>query len=568
RYTNAPFLIKPDGRPLVEADVVAGGRTGVYLVFDARTGRLEDHTRAADPHLTYTGRVTLADGREIEVTTAFNLLRERAAKYPPEEAEKITGAPATTIRRIAREFALYRGVADDTWWTVWNGLVDTYAVMAILILNMLVGSYERPGGLCFPLGRRMPAIGSVVTVGGKTYWRPVWADTIPEAHPGLPQELWGNATETRIDLRKYPATTMNFDVILDAIIKDDPYPVRALFTFATDPITRDMDTEKVKEALKKLELFVAFDVVITDSGMYADYILPDTIYMERDFVTSNKWSLHAAIQKQNKAVNPPPGCEARDMLWAFMEIIRRAWPEKARALGWKDEYRDYSRYESEFLPKMEEAILRRTAAAWAADLRVSADELYARMDKELKEKGYIVLARKTYSPAGLAARPTPSRKLEIYALRSFADGIDPLPDYIPPNYTPPRGGNEFYLISGKSPLVSVHGTLMNPMRWLLDRTVWMNPKDAERLGVKDGDEIELEGIDSGRKARVKVTVTDKVVEGTLFTYAQSHGRAIKPPKGMEWIREGLNPNTLIKAIVVGRVGVGATNCSVRVRKVS
>lgn len=568
RYTNAPFLIKPDRRPLVEADVVAGGSATRYLVFDARTGKLEDHTRATDPDLTYSGEVKLADGSTIRVTTAFNLLRERAAKYSPAEAEKITGVPAHTIRRIAREFATHRGVADDTWWTVWNGIVDTYAVMAVLILNMLVGSYERPGGLCFPVSRRYPAIGSTVSEGGTRYWRPIWATTIPEARPGLPEAMWGAAMETRIDLRKYPATVFNFHPVYDAILKDDPYPVRALFTFATDPMTRDMDVETVREALKKLELFVAFDVLMTDSAMYADYILPDTIYMERDLLVPGKWSLHAHLQKQNKAVDPPPGCEARDMLWAFMEIIRRAWPEKAKALGWKDEYSDYNKYLSEFLPKMEEAILRRVAAEWAADLKMTSDELYARMDKELKEKGYFMLMRKTYSQAGLANRPTPSRKLEIYAIRNLTDGLDPLPDYVPPAYTLPKGPDEFYFVTGKGPLVSVHATLMNPMKWLLDSAVWMNPKDAERLGIRDGDEIEIEAIDTGRKVRAKVKITDKVVEGALFTYAQSRGRRMVTPSGLEWTKEGFNPNSLIKITGFGRVGVGACNCSVRVKKVS
>ncbi|MEM4580730.1 MAG: molybdopterin dinucleotide binding domain-containing protein, partial [Acidilobaceae archaeon] len=527
-----------------------------------------DHTRAADPHLTYTGRVTLADGREIEVTTAFNLLRERAAKYPPEEAEKITGAPATTIRRIAREFALYRGVADDTWYVTWNGEPDFYAVMAILILNTIVGSLERPGGLGWMETRRFPAIGSVVTVGGKRYWRPVWAETIPEAHPGLPEELWGSAGETRIDVRKYRRTAATFDAILDAIIKDDPYPVRALIAIGSDPLMRDMDTEKVKEAYRKLELLVVVDVLLKDSGMYADYVLPDTTFLERDEIASNKWTLAPVVQKQTKAVDPPPGCEARDWIWAFMEIVRRAWPEKARALGWKEEYRDYETYKRDFDEKLKEAMVIALARSWAPVLRVPEAELRERIKRELDEKGYIVFQPKVYNPARLTALGTPSRKAEIYSLRNLADGLDPLPDLKPPAYTVPRGGDEFYLVNGKNALVSVHATLMLPMRWLHDPRVWMNPKDAKRLGIRDGDLIELEAIDTGRKARARVRVTDRVMPGVLFVFSQSFGRIIKHIEGYEHLAEGINPHTLIRAYAMPIVGGGATNCSVRVRKVS
>ena len=48
-------------------------------------------------------------------------MAERAAKYPPEEAEKITGVPAADIRRIAVEFATARGVAEDGWYAAKNG---------------------------------------------------------------------------------------------------------------------------------------------------------------------------------------------------------------------------------------------------------------------------------------------------------------------------------------------------------------------------------------------------------------------------------------------------------------
>ncbi|MFN4046560.1 MAG: molybdopterin-dependent oxidoreductase, partial [Acidilobaceae archaeon] len=53
KYSNAPFLIKPDGKPLTEADIVEGGDAKKYLVFDGKDKQVKDHRAAVDPDLWY-----------------------------------------------------------------------------------------------------------------------------------------------------------------------------------------------------------------------------------------------------------------------------------------------------------------------------------------------------------------------------------------------------------------------------------------------------------------------------------------------------------------------------------
>lgn len=551
-YTNAPFLIKPDGKPLTEADIVEGGDARKYLVYDDKTKKLEDHREAVDPNLWYVGEVTLKDGSKITVKTALVLLKERASKYKPEEAEKITGVPADTIRRIAREFALYKGVADDTWYISRNGN-DYDDVRALLILNALIGNIDKPGGLCFQESARFPSIITVKTVEGKRYAETVYGASMPE-------EMFGDVRVTRVDRAKYKLTTATFDAVLDAILTGEPYPIKALFIIGTSPIMRDMNTAKVIEAYKKLDLLVVIDILPTDDVDYADYVLPDTIFLEREELTATKWTLHAVVQRQSKVVDPPEGFDVRDALWIMFEIARRAFPERAKALGWDDRYADYHRYKEEFLHKLDEAILKRLADTW----KIDKDTLV----KELEEKGFYILKKKEYYVRPYrTALGTPSGKVEIYSLTALANGLDPLPDYRPPPaYTLPRAPDEFYLVNGKSPLTSVHASLMEPMKFIGDRSVWMNPRDAERLGIKDGDLVELEGIDTGVKVRARVKVTNRVREGVLFTYAQMWGRRSKLLPENHFAREGVNPNMLARGYVIPIVGGGASNCSVRVRK--
>ncbi|MDM7274538.1 MAG: molybdopterin dinucleotide binding domain-containing protein, partial [Thermoprotei archaeon] len=256
----------------------------------------------------------------------------------------------------------------------------------------------------------------------------------------------------------------------------------------------------------------------------------------------------------------PEGFDVRDALWAMFEIVRRAFPERAQAVGWSVRYADYKIYKEVFLHKIHESVTSKIAAEWGIDM----EELKRKLDEE----GYYVVKKKDYyvRPYKVAIG-TPSGKVEIYSLAALAADLDPLPDYVPPPaYTLPRSPDEFYLVNFKSPLTSVHASLMEPMKFVGDRTVWMNPRDAERLGIRDGDIVELEGIDTGQKARIKVKVTERIKEGVLFAYGNMWGRMSKLLPKDHFAREGINPNVLNRDYVIPKVGGGAINTSVRVRK--
>ncbi|MEM4026276.1 MAG: molybdopterin-dependent oxidoreductase [Sulfolobales archaeon] len=548
-YTNAPFLIKPDKKPLTEADLVEGGDSKKYMIYDKNSKSFKSYTeKGVDPDLEYSGEVTLKDGSRVFVKTAFILLRERASKYTPEEAEKITGVPADTIRRIAREFATARGVADDTWYMAKNGN-DMEVVAAILILNALVGNIDRRGGLCFAESAKLPDVcwvqeGYVFTTLGVKF----------ESEA---------LKEKRVDRVLYPETVSTFDAVLDAILTEKPYPIKALFVVGTTIFQRDVNLNKVMDALKKLELVVVIDFIAQDIMDWADYVLPSRMYLEKEEISVVKWTLDAAVQMSTGHVEPPKGVDARDELWILMEILRRIYPERAALIGYTEEYSDYSRF-SEFEEKMKDSLIKALAANW----NISPDDIR----RELESKGYMILKKKTYETRPYrTALATPSGRVEIYMLNALRYNLDPLPDYYPPPaYTLPKAPNEFYLVNGKGPLVSAQGALAYPMKYVGDRSVWMNPEDAKRLGIRDGDLIELEGLDNGYKIVARVKVTNKVRQGVLYTYSfmgQRTSSMIKAYDGKySFLREGVNPNWLAKGFIAPIIGSAATNSSVRVRK--
>lgn len=135
-------------------------------------------------------------------------------------------------------------------------------------------------------------------------------------------------------------------------------------------------------------------------------------------------------------------------------------------------------------------------------------------------------------------------------------------------YTKPKAPNECYLANGKDDMISVHFAFTPNAKYLADRAVWMNPKDAERLAIKDGDEIELEGIDDSFRARARVRVINRVKDGVLFTCAQIGGRKSSLiTDQFAFLRAGVNPEWLATGKIEPVVGSAPTDSTVRVRRV-
>ena len=536
RYTNAPMLIKPDGTPLGGKEA---GVEGDYVAWDAATGAPAPLDKAKDPALTLTDEVRERLGG---VKTAWELFVERVKRYPPEKAAEITGVPADTIARIAREFAVARGVIEDGWYTAKNGNdFDTYRL--VLILNALVGNIDKIGGLCFQESVGYP---NVCVVEGP--------DVVTIIGAKLPAPK-----AKRLDKILYPLNVSTFDAVYEAILTGQPYPVKALFVIGTSPLQRDARYHMAVEALKKLELVVAVDIFPHDHVDYAHFVLPDLMFLERDEVATVKWTLHAALQMSHKALDPPPGVDARHAPWVLMEIIRRAWPDRAKAVGYDERYADPRKFE-EWERQLVEEVLKRVANRF----KVSVDDIR----KALEEKGFVVLKKKSYGTRPYKTKlGTPTGKVEIYSITALQNKLDPLPDYREPLYTRPRAPDEFYLVNGKDNMVSSHFAFTPNAKYLGDRAVWMNPRDAERLGIKDGDMVELEGIDNGFKAKARVRVTNRVREGVLFTYAFLGGRkSLLITEQFSFLREGVNPQWFATGKIEPVVGSAPTNSTVRVRR--
>lgn len=567
RHTNAAYLIKADGTPLTQSDVKAGGSATLYGVHDIKTNSVAWQGPALDEkgvaqgfvespetkaNLTFEGEVTLADGKSVRVTTAYNLLAHEAQGFTPAAASRICGVPADTIVRIARDFANFKGVIDDGWYTSKNGNdVNNYRIFNIL--NAFVGNIDRKGGL--------------VVTAGAGFKRPGISDG-----KGPDGQKWAMAPEKRIDKIVTPETQGNFWVALEAALTGKPYPIRAVFCVGSTLFHRESDSQRLQKALESLDLFVVQDVLPHEVCDWADYVLPATYYPERRETAGVKWALDGSAHISEAAITPPEGCEARHDVWILLEILRRAYPDRAARAGYTKEYRTAEEFAAWW-----DALDERGIEAFIAANEKKKPGSGEKIRRDFKERGWTTVKKKVYDEYPYK-KPfaTPTGKVEIYGFKTFSKkGYDKVPALVgyhrPPAYSAPKAENEFVLVSGKN-CTSCSGLniFAAPTRFTGDRTLWMNPVDAGRLGIENRGRVTVEGVDRPYKAEVTVTVTEKVIAGSVFAFGFSGGvrtkTLVNDPR-FEFVKEGINSHWYATGYAEPLTGALANNACVRVTPV-
>lgn len=182
--------------------------------------------------------------------------------YDPLRVEQITGVPATTISRIAGEFAGNLpaiAILPGKGGLLNGSLNGVSTAMAINCLNALVGSVEAPGGI---LTQRYPSCPE---------WPPLPKDRVAEK---------GRATE-RFDGAgtEFPLGRHAYQVVADKLL--DGNPLDTLFLYDANPIYEVPGGARFIEAFKSIGLIVSFSTFMDETAEYSDLVLPEPTFLER-----------------------------------------------------------------------------------------------------------------------------------------------------------------------------------------------------------------------------------------------------------------------------------------------
>lgn len=195
-------------------------------------------------------------------TVGFKEFSEHVADKTPSWAEKITSVPQNTIERIAKEIATIKPACIDMWSGPGQHTNGVQGGRAIACLSALVGAYDRPGTLIIPNKKGNEHV---------------------HIHPGHESEA--TSKQPRIDdVKKFPwghksgVYGRGFEKILDGTA---PYQPKVGICVFQNLVMSGPGSKKVEEALKKLELFVVVDTMVSETALLADYLIPGTVYLER-----------------------------------------------------------------------------------------------------------------------------------------------------------------------------------------------------------------------------------------------------------------------------------------------
>ncbi len=211
-------------------------------------------------------------------------------RYDLKTVEKITGVPGQKIRQSAllfgkakRAIVLYgMGITQHT-----NG---TDNVKAIANLLMLTGNLGRRGTGFSPL-RGQNNVQGACDMGALPVFYPGYQRVDDQEIRERFQNAWGRTLSEKPGL----AMTEMFQAAHTGQLK-------ALYVMGENPMLSEPDINHAREALARMEFLVVQDIFLTETAQLADVVLPAASFAEKDGTFTNT---ERRVQRVHKAVTPP-----------------------------------------------------------------------------------------------------------------------------------------------------------------------------------------------------------------------------------------------------------------------
>ncbi|OPY49181.1 MAG: Formate dehydrogenase subunit alpha [Methanosaeta sp. PtaU1.Bin060] len=407
-------------------------------------------------------------------TEGFDALLESLKGFTLDEAAERTGISAGEIIRAARIYAKSPASALLYSMGITQHICGTDNVKSCATLSLLCGQIGRPGAGVWPMRGQNNVQGNCDM------------GSMPEFYPGYKRASDPATIEYFKDAWNVPelplgpgqtSTEMN-EAMLEGKMK-------ALYIIGEDPVVCDANVKRTKQALDNLDFLVVQEIFMTPTARMADVVLPAAAWAEKD---GSYTSMERRAQWIDKAV-PAPG-EAKEGMWIVCQIAKR--------LGLDFDYADASEVLREInglVPQYggmtKERISKIGGLRWPCP-----DESH--MGTE------ILHTQKFSTPDGRASMATVLNRPSAEALS---------PDY-PILLTTGRIVGQYN--GGSMTLRSPSLREQEPELY-----VEINPQDASRLGIADGEMVSVSTCRGEAEARARLT--EKVKSGIVFMPFHYHG---------------------------------------------
>ncbi|MET3769536.1 assimilatory nitrate reductase catalytic subunit [Marisediminicola sp. UYEF4] len=459
----------------------------------------------------------LVDAPYIESrTVGFDALRRSVSQWWPERVQSQTGVPAWHLRDIARRLARGRGTYILTGRGVEQHVDGTDTATAAINLALvlgLVGTADSGYGTLTGQGNgqggrehgqkcdQLPGYRRITDPAGRAHVASVWgvdADSIPG--PGLP------AVEMLAELGG---------------------SIRCLLVHGSNIVVSAPDAGRVRAGVEALDFLVVCDFFFSETAALADVVLPVTQWAEEEGTMT---SLEGRVIRRRRALDPPPG--VRGELWIMRELARR--------LGSTSSFSDDA--ETVF-----EELCRASAGGMAdySGIRWSA----------------LDAGEEAYWPYPAGSAGTPRLFLDRFA---HPDGLARLVAVRARSVIEPAQlDGTLTLITGRLLEHYQSGAQTRRVPELAaarpDARVQLHPATAARLGIGDGDEVDLSNLRGTVRCRAEVTTG--IRHDTVFLPFHFAGRqcanlltegATDPVSGMPEFKK-----TTVRLVAVGKESIRA-----------
>ncbi|MFD6057709.1 molybdopterin-dependent oxidoreductase [Rhodococcus wratislaviensis] len=430
-----------------------------------------------------------------EFTEGWEVMPEFLEEYTPEKVADITGIPESDFRQAAQ----WIGEAEN-WMSCWTmGLNQsthgTWNTNAICNLHLATGAICRPGSGPFSL------TGQPNAMGGRE---------MGYMGPGLPGQRSVLAADDRAfieDLWELPEGSIRTEVgtgtvdMFERMVAGD---IKACWIICTNPVATVANRRTVIEGLEAAELVITQDVFLdTETNGYADILLPGALWAESDSVMINSERNLTLLQQ---AVDPV-GQALPD--W---QIIARV----ACEMGYADAF-TYDSSEDVF-----EEIKRTWNPKTGYDLRgISYDRLretpvqWPSPPGNRTDRNPLRYLNDGVSQNLLSA-PDGSLPRLAFATASGKAAFFPRPHMLPAEM--PDDDYPFVLNTGRLQhqwhTMTKTGKVAKLNKLNSGPFVEINPADAQKLSIADGDKVEV----ASRRGRavLPAVVSDRVLAGGCF----------------------------------------------------
>src|SRR5439155_24777106 len=96
------------------------------------------------------------------------------------------------------------------------------------------------------------------------------------------------------------------NVIADEILTEHPNRYRAMIVESGNPLHSVVDSQRMREAIRTLEVSVCIDVFMTETARHSDYVLPDATQYEKFEATFFNFDFPKNVFHLRRPVLDPP----------------------------------------------------------------------------------------------------------------------------------------------------------------------------------------------------------------------------------------------------------------------